>query len=555
MIEERRRANSWFNSTVQKLFRETCAVRGDKDAIVYEGQHISFNELLEQVNRLSWALIQLGVKPGDRVAMLPTSSPEFTYVYLAVLQVGAWINPLNLLWGEIEFQGILPRNDPKVIIAVDNTGGRDYIELLKRAIPDLSSSPEGVTAKSVPSLRTLVSVSREQEHYDGFLDFGDLMRNSVNYDPDVIARLVDQSKPTDIQFICQTSGSTGLSKGALWNHRAPLASAHFFNESLMVDEQDAYLNVMPYYHNGGFVVGMTSQLVVAGTTLHLMESFNPQSAVEIMRKYRPNVAFMMEPHLQGIFAVLDTDQHIFSLDKIMGPFAFSTYDRLLDEMCPGDNPLLVRLYGQTENGPLISAVEPDCVNTDLRKYSDGRPLPGVQLVIKDVETGEPVGPGKQGAIWYKSPYMFSGYYKQEAKSAELYDKNGYFNSGDFGTFGDGYLRFLGRLGGVVKTGGENVSTAYVTVCLMRIFADEFEDAFTVGIPDTYWGTKLVSWVRLAEGKMLKSLTEIKNGCKGKMAQYEIPKAFLVWEGQWPVTEIGKIDFKTLEKKARDMLND
>ncbi|MCG6537857.1 MAG: AMP-binding protein, partial [Syntrophales bacterium LBB04] len=137
MYQERLSSNKWYSTTVQQFFVETCAYKPDKTAIYFEGKEISFRDLQENVNRFSQALLKLGVKRGDRVSMLPASRPEFIYAYFAVLQIGAVLNPLNLLWGVIEFEGILQRNDPKVIISIDINAGRDYVQLLSDAIPDL----------------------------------------------------------------------------------------------------------------------------------------------------------------------------------------------------------------------------------------------------------------------------------------------------------------------------------------------------------------------------------------------------------------------------------
>ena len=394
-----------------------------------------------------------------------------------------------------------------------------------------------------------MSVSRQDKKHEDFLDFNQLLNSCDNYERERIELLGSQAKPTNVQLLCQTSGSTGLSKSAMWDHRSPLSTAHFFGRYLQMNDQDAYLNVAPYYHNSGIVAAMTLNLAYLGTTLYLMENFHPQAAVEIMQNYRPNVTFAFDAHWQTMRKVLQAGVGEITLNKVVAATTPSNYPALFADMVQGEETRLSTLYGQTENGPLVSLVEPDCVDPEMRQHTVGRPLPGVQLVIKDLDSGEALLPGQQGEICYKSPYLFRGYYRQEEETRKCFDGEGYFHSGDYGSFEDGYLRFYGRTGGVVKSGGENVSTTYVTSILMKIFADEFDDALTVGIPDPYWGTKLVTWVRLPEGQELRSFEDIKAECKGKMAQYEIPKQLLVWVGPWPVTEIGKVDMKALEEKA------
>ena len=138
---------------------------------------------------------------------------------------------------------------------------------------------------------------------------------------------------------------------------------------------------------------------------------------------------------------------------------------------------------------------------------------------------------------------------------KAFDEEGYFHSGDYGHFDNGYLTYLGRLGGVVKSGGENVSTTRVTTDLLERFENLFDDVKTVGIDDAYWGTRVVSFVRTRDEQPLPPSPELREACKGHMAAYEIPKDFLPWDREWPMTPEGKIDFKQLQQRAREALGD
>lgn len=552
MLRERMSANRWYHSTVQELFVETCQDRPGKTALVFEDKPITFGELREKVNQMSQALMDLGVRPGDHVAMLPTVSPEFVYLYFAALQIGARINPLNLLWGEIEFTGILARNDPRVVVTIDENRGRDYVQLLRQCIPDLEIGTEGVASKRIPTLTHMVSLSRQGKKHEGFLDFGELIEQGKGYDEAVIRRRVEQGKCTDIQFICQTSGSTGLSKSALWNHRPPLASSHFVARASDYTEEDSFLCMSPFFHNSG-INALNMVLAYSGTTMYLMENFEPQRAMEIMDRYQPTATVGFDAHYQALRTVHRSGKFKFSITKALGAITPQTYDLIEQELCKERDVNIIMLYAQTENGPAVSFGEPDCMSRELKRCTNGRPLPGVAVVIKDITTGKKLPPGQQGEICYKSPFMLSGYYKQAEETKRVFDEEGYLHSGDYGTFEDGYIRFLGRLGGVVKSGGENVSTTYVSSLLLELFSSEFDDVLTFGVPDPYWGAKIVSFVRMKPGKQLMEMKEMRSRCKGKMAEYEIPKAILEWEGPWPMTVVGKMDFKALEKVLEERL--
>ena len=548
MLDERLRANAWYYRTVPDLFLEACRAHPDKTAITFEHQPIAYGELERRVHRACQGLRKLGVEKGDVVSLLPSPTPEFVYVYFGALQAGAVVNPLNLLWGVPEFHGVLQRNDPKVIVTVDTYGGRDYIGLLREAIAFSENEAGAVASESVPNLRGIVAVSRSGDRHEPLVDFADFLETGGGYREESMVALARSGAPTDVQYICQTSGTTGLSKSALWCHRPPLASVHFGARHLNFTEDDGFINLAPFYHNSGmFALNMT--LALAGATLHLMEKFDPGHALELIDRYKPTCTFGFDAHWQGMRRVPGFEDHDFTITKALLAGEPRTYD-LVTSMCP-EGAIINQLYAQTENGPGVAFGEPDCMDYRIRKHTHGRPLPGVELVIKDLDTGERVPQGQPGEICYRSPYMFSGYLKQPEATEKDFDAEGYFHSGDFGTIDNGYVTFLGRLGGVVKSGGENVSTVRVTNLLLECLGDEIDDAKTVGIPDEYWGTKVVSLVRFPEGRKARSTEELREACKGTLAAYEIPRAFVQWQGEWPTTPEGKIDFKALEAYAAE----
>src|SRR5699024_8635121 len=167
------------------------------------------------------------------------------------------------------------------------------------------------------------------------------------------------------------------------------------------------------------------------------------------------------------------------------------------EMC-GEQSTVNMLFAQTENGPLVSFGEHDCMNEKLNRNTNGRPLPGIEVIVRDIDTDKILQDGELGEICYKSPFLFNGYYKQEDETKKAFDEDGYFRSGDFGTFEQGYITYQGRLGGIIKSGGENVSLFRVTSIIQNNLADLIIDAETVGVPDDYWGEKVVTWVRLKD---------------------------------------------------------
>lgn len=131
MLSSRLLSQDWYHRTISQFFAQTCARRADHVALVFEGREIRYHELHTEVQRLAQSLLDLGIGRGDVVSTLPSPTPEFAALYFATLQVGAIVNPLNLLWGTQELQGVLQRNAPKLIVTVDAQGPRDVLALLQ----------------------------------------------------------------------------------------------------------------------------------------------------------------------------------------------------------------------------------------------------------------------------------------------------------------------------------------------------------------------------------------------------------------------------------------
>lgn len=551
MLQARLHSHGWYHRTIPQLFRQTCEQKAAHPAIVFEDQEISYRDFHADVQRVAQGLLELGIAKGDVVSTLPSSTPEFAALYFATLQVGATINPLNPLWGTQELQGVLQRNSPKLIVTVDKLGARDVLALLQGALPDLDHAGGQMRAASLPSLQQVVCVGRSAAAPAPYLDFETLRDPSRPVDHARLQNLIDEGLATDIQFMCQTSGTTSLSKSALWDHRSPLATAHFGARNLRITESDRYINLAPFYHNSG-IFALTLNLAYAGTTLYLMDGFHPLEALKIIDRHGCTCTFGFDAHWQGMRNVPSFAQYSFSICKAILAGEPRTYD-LVRAMCP-PGATINNLYAQTENGPLVSLADHDCVDETINKHTHGRPLPGIQVIIKDIETGERLPQGAAGEICYKSPYLFRGYHRQPQATDQAFDAEGYFRSGDYGHFDNGYITYLGRLGGVIKSGGENVSTTRVTTQLLDIFDEIFDDVKTLGVNDDYWGTKVVSFVRLRSGQRMPTTAELREACKSRMATYEVPKDFLPWEGEWAVTPEGKIDFKKLLATAQSLLD-
>ena len=534
LLAERIRTNAWATQTVQAILRETCQVQPEKTALLYSGTEMTYRELQERVDSLTLELQERGISRGDVVSVLPSPTPDSVIVYFAVLQAAAIINPLNLLWSAQEFTAIVKRNAPKAIIAVDEYAGRNYLQVVEESLGE--SQP-------------LLIAAGEPATDSTWLRLNDLLNRAPSANERAaIEQLVASADSEDIQFICQTSGSTGLSKSALWNHRPPLATANFAAAATGLTPEDKYLNAAPFFHNSGICTAMTMAVAYAGITLQLFDSFNPNEALEAIATHGLTTTFGFAAHWKALRQSPNFNPETFSMSKVILAGDAKLYDNVR-EMC-GPDATLVNLYAQTENGPLVSLTELGCIDENLRRNNSGRPLPGVEVVIRDLADDSILADGQPGEICYRSPFLFQGYLQEDGTHLLPLDEDGYFRSGDYGQLDGGYLTYIERLGGVVKSGGENVSLAQVTSLLQDTFSNTFDNVLAVAVPDDYWGSMVVALVRCSETTTL-DRDELREACRNSMARYEIPQQFIRYDGPWPVTPEGKMNVKALNRYAEE----
>lgn len=455
------------------------------------------------------------------------------------------------MWGENELKVIIERNDPKIIFTIDQQKEKDFIQIIKNSISDLTILGNRVSSSKVKNLKHIIFISDKKKEYNGLINYDQIINNVTNYNKELMKRL-NNSMPTDAQLLFQTSGTTGVSKSVLLDHRTPLLTVNHGAKNLGYKESDKYINFSPFFHVGG-IFAINLNLVFAGTSLYLLDPFSPIEALRLIDENNITATFGFAAHLQAIYQQMEDSNYSFKIKKLILAADPKTYD-MVSKMGKQNDIKISMMYGQSEHSGLAAMTEYDCIDPKLRKYTNGVGLPGVQIKITDLNSGERLIDGQAGEICIKSPLLFKGYYKEEFKTKNAFDDEGFFHTDDYGMMENGYLYFLGRLGGVIKSGGENVSTYRVNLQLLELFPDKIEDIQSVGIPDDYWGTKLVSWVRKKDGVDNFTVDELKKRAKGKLSDYEIPKELLFWNGEWPMSAEGKTNLKWLTEKAVNLLN-
>jgi len=390
---------------------------GDRDYIVTATERLSYAQHAERVAALAAALREdYGVEPGDRIAINAANFPDWIVSFWAAVAVGAITVGYNAWWAPMEIEYALGHTEPKLVIAD-----------AKRA---------ALTGDRAPLLLTLEEdVPAAVERHRG-------------------AELrVHDAAPEDPAIILYTSGTSGRPKGAVHSHRnlASVIEYHRLNDAVMVeaaaqwgvtiDPADRrYLLALPLFHIASLHNLAVPRLATGSTVVMHQGAFDVEAVLGLVEKEKvtnwgavPTMAHRILEY--GDVSKFDLSSlTAFSLASAPSSPAFK--DRLRKAFPPARDAL-VDSYGLTESSTAIAVASP----MDIEQFPGtlGRPITGVRLEIRDSE-GRVLPEGEEGEICVLSPYVMSGYWRNEAATAEAIDPNGWLRTGDIGTVEGGRLR-------------------------------------------------------------------------------------------------------------------
>jgi fatty-acyl-CoA synthase len=356
--------------------------------------------------------------------------------------------------------------------------------------------------------------------------------------------------PQDAINIQYTSGTTGRPKGAMLSHRNILLNAFYAGESQRLDHTDRVCVPVPLYHCFGCVLGSLCCVVHGATMVFPAESFQPGATLAAIEQQRCTALYGVPTMF--IAAMEHEDYSWRDLSSLRtgimagSPCPIETMKRVTGEM--GARELTIG-YGQTEASPLITQTRTDDP-LELRVGTVGRPIPGFEAKIVDVETGEDLGDGQQGELCGRGHGVMIGYYNMPEKTAEAIDAAGWLHTGDLALREpNGYYRITGRLRDMIIRGGENIYPREIEERLYEHPA--VVDVQVIGVPDRRLGEEVLAWVRVKSGHQVTE-DELRDFCRCSLAHFKTPRYWKFVDG-FPTTVTGKIQkFKIREQAIEDL---
>jgi len=523
--------------TVGDAFDETSSLYASDEMMIFQNRKIKYREMQHEVNSFAKSLLKLGIKKGQKVAVLMTNRPEWVVSKIAIAKIGAVMVPINTRLKEVDIEYILKQSDTNALILMDQFKKVDFLAMIQSICPDINDyRPGKLKLEKFPKLSHVICHGSRK--FSSSFDFMELVNSGKYISDNELVKAQSSLSPGDTVNIVYTSGTTAFPKGVMLSHENILRTAYNLGIRVQTRPGDRLCDPLPFYHTGGCVSGIL-HAIVHGACLITNETFDPEELLAVIEKER--CSWMV---------ALDT-----FFITMMGHSNFSKYDlRSLHKGTTTGSPETLRsiserfipriraVYGLTEASPHVSLGGPD--DPDDTISTCGKPLPGVDVKIIDKESGKDCSFGMEGEILVKGYNVMKGYYKKESETNKVMDKNGWLHTGDLGILRErGYLEFTGRLKNIIRVGGENLSPFEVEDFLLK--HPKIRQVAVIGVPDDRLVEVPMAFVRLEEGAIC-SEEEILQYCKGKIAHFKIPK-YVKFVHEFEMTGSGKITIFRLQE--------
>ena len=534
--------------SLSHMFEHSVLEAGSSPATEFFGRRMSYKELGEQVQQAAEGLRQLGVRAGDRVALVLPNCPQHVIAFYAVLRLGAVVVEHNPLYTARELRHQFEDHQARVVIAWDKV-----VEHVQEFPKDIQI--DAIVAVNLldafPAVKRLalnlpVKKLRETKNSlttrtRGTLAFKELLKASP----------LDPAHPypqvEDLAVIQYTSGTTGRPKGAMLTH-FNLYSNALQGEAWMhgaQERKEILYAILPMFHAFGMTLYLTFGVKKQGL-LVLFPKFDPAMILDAWKKSPASVYCAVPPIYERTALAAKERGMSLASAKYCISGAMNLPDHVVELWESMSGGLLVEGYGMTESSPVALG---NPFHPSRHAGTIGVPFPSTLMKVVDVEDpSREVAQGEPGELLIKGPQVFKGYWNNPEETAKTMTADGWLRSGDVVTVDEaGFAKVVDRAKELIITGGFNVSPTEVEIAL-RQHAD-VADAAAFGKSLARGGEMVVAAVQLEEGATLDEQA-LREHCRELLAAYKVPKRIVAID-EMPRSMLGKI----LRKQVKDGLVD
>ncbi|WP_343561070.1 malonate--CoA ligase [Kiloniella sp. b19] len=497
------------------LYDSLFAIHADRTTPflhLQDGRILTHRDFLALSARMARVMVQIGLRPGDRVAVQVDKSPEALALYAACVQAGLVFLPLNTAY-TVEELSYFIENSGASLVVCSPTREDALLSVAKR----LEARLETLDGEGGGSLMALA------QEMPAFFE-------TVSRDGEDLAALL------------YTSGTTGRSKGAMLTQNNLLSNAQTLVEEWRFTDRDVLLHALPIFHTHGLFVA-TNVALAAGGSMIFMTGFDQDGIIASLPQA---TAMMGVPTFYT--RLLDDERFTRELTAHMRLFVSGSAPLLAETHVRFEERTghrILERYGMTETN--MNSSNP--YDGDRRAGSVGFPLPGVEIRITDPDRGEELDAGDVGQIEVRGPNVFKGYWQMPDKTAAELRENGFFITGDLGRMDEeGYLYIVGRNKDLIISGGYNIYPKEIELIL-----DEQPgvlESAVIGVPHPDFGETVLGII-IPENGQTPDLERIREAVRLSLARFKHPRDLILLE-ELPRNTMGKVQKNVLREQYKDL---
>ena len=542
------RAEDVEGLTVGGLLDLVAERRPDDDALVYPDRDLrhSYREFKEVVEKCARALMALGLRKGDHVAVWGQNVPEWVILQFATGKMGAVLVTVNPAYKAQELSYVLDQSDAAALFLTSGVKDADFVEILGQAVPELADRTDGeISVEELPHLRHIVLMGEGDRRSLPIMTFEEFVERGTEVSSEELDERQASLDADEVINMQYTSGTTGFPKGVQLTHANIVKNAFYIGECMELGPEDRVCIPVPFFHCFGCVLGTLNTVTHEGTMVPV-EQFDPEKVLQAVHEEKCTAVLGVPTMFIAELEHPDFEEYDTSSLRtgIMAgsPCPMEVMKQVVDVM--GASEITIA-YGQTESSPVITQTRTEDP-LELRVSTVGRVLPETEIRIVDLDTGEDCGPGEQGELWTRGYLVMKGYYKMEDKTREVIDEDGWLHTGDLAVMDEnGYVRITGRAKDMIIRGGENVYPREIEEFLYT--HPDVSDVQVYGVPDEKYGEQVAAAIKRRQDSDLTE-EDVKEFCRENIARYKVP-FYVDFVEEYPMTASGKIQKYKLREAA------
>ncbi|MGC8497195.1 MAG: fatty acid--CoA ligase [Thermoplasmata archaeon] len=529
-----------FELNIKNIFPASLRNFSEQEIVYQNLKKFTFKEFYDRVSRIANALLKIGVKPGDKVAVLDWDTNHYMESYFAIPMTGAVMHTVNIRYPpELIFYTMQHAEDKYVIIR------DEFVPIIEKAIQLFDFIKGWIIYSDIDdNIKTILSPSY---HYE------ELVATSEPYE------FPDLNEDT-IATIFYTSGTTGLPKGVTFSHRnlvlhAEALAMAVHMEPLYVTDKDVFMSLVPMFHVHSW--GLPYVTIITGNKYVLPGRYDVKTILELIKNEHVTLTLMVPSILYMILSYPDLELYAKYLKGWKVVIGGAATPKGLAKKAEMFGIETIGGYGLSETCPVLSIALftnkiKNMKNEDKFEYkiSTGIPIPFVNIKVMDSAGKEVPWNNKSiGEIVVRAPWLTTEYYKDPEKTNELW-KDGWLHTGDLAEIDSmGYIHIVDREKDAVKSGGEFIPSLVLENVISE--CKGVGEVAIVGIPNEKWGERPVAFIttvgNLTEDDVFKHLEKYID--VGRVQKWWLPDK-IIFMKELPKTSTGKIDKKELRKQYK-----